>query len=543
MPITRRDGLKLTGMFGALAAGGAMIRDAGAAPIPVGEPESDGQPKEGGEWIIAISELPDTLDPHKTGAAIASTILGYAGNALVSKDFDGNYVAGLATEWEISEDGLTWTFQIRQDVTFHDGTPLDANAVKFSFDRILDPATTSITAAGLLGPMESTAAPDASTFSFTLSEPFSPLLDNLTAATLSIVSPAAVESMGEEFGQKPVLTGPWMVDDWRTGDRIILKRNPDYRWAPPFLHQDGPAYIETLTFQSIIEEASRIAAFEAGEIHQVTLPPTDVERISSGGDSWVIEYLRKGVVFVEFNITKAPFDDVLVRRAFNHAINKQDVLDAAIEGLGQVAYGFLSPTIPGYWPEMEQYAPAFDPEQATALLTEAGWVANDDGRLEKDGQAFEFTLLNLPTDAWNRGAQVIQSQLDDIGISMEIQQMEFATLLEEAKAKNHDAEMMGYTYADPDIAFLWFHSSNAGAGLNMSHINDPALDELIIRGRSTIDPTERAAVYAEMQQYVSDLALWVPLWMDQYFVAYNKAIHNANFHPDNYTVFFDAWID
>ena len=204
---------------------------------------------------------------------------------------------------------------------------------------------------------------------------------------------------------------------------------------------------------------------------------------------------------------------MLVRRAFNHAINKQDVLDAAIEGLGQVAFGFLSPTIPGYWPEMEQYAPAFDPEQAKALLTEAGWVANGDGRLEKDGQPFEFTLLNLPTDAWNRGAQVIQSQLDDIGISMEIQQMEFATLLEEAKAKNHDAEMMGYTYADPDIAFLWFHSSNAGAGLNMSHINDPVLDEMIIRGRSTIDPTERAAVYAEMQQYVSDLALWVPLWM------------------------------
>lgn len=543
MTFTRRDGLKLTGMFGALAAGGAVIRTAGAAPIPVGTPETDTQPKEGGEWIMAISELPDTLDPHKTGAAIASTILEYAGNALVSKDYDGNYVAGLATEWEISEDGLTWTFQLRQDVTFHDGTPLDAAAVKFSFDRILDPATKSITAAGLLGPMESTAAPDAYTFSFTLSEPFSPLLDNLTGATLSIVSPTAVESMGDEFGRKPVLSGPWMVDEWRTGDRIILKVNPDYRWAPPFLHQDGPAYIETLTFQSIIEEASRIAAFEAGEIHQVTLPPTDVERISSGGESWVIEYLRKGVVFVEFNVTKAPFDDVLVRRAFNHAINKQDVLDAAIEGLGQVAYGFLSPTIPGYWPEMETYAPAFDPAQATALLTEAGWVANGDGRLEKDGQAFEFTLLNLPTDAWNRGAQVIQSQLDDIGISMEIQQMEFATLLEEAKAKNHDAEMMGYTYSDPDIAFLWFHSSNAGAGLNMSHVNDPTLDEMIIRGRSTIDPTERAAVYAEMQQYVSDLALWVPLWMDQYFVAFNKAIHNANWHPDNYTDFFDAWVD
>jgi len=530
-------------MLGVLTAGGALVRPAWAAPIPVGTPESDTQPKDGGEWFIGISELPDTLDPHKTGAAITSTILENAGDSLIAKDYDGNYVPALATEWTISEDGLTWTFQLRQDVTFHDGTPLNAAAVKFSFDRILDPATKSITAAGLLGPMASTAAPTDFTFEFTLKESFAPLLDNLTASTLSIVSPTAVDSMGDEFGRKPVLTGPWMVDEWRTGDRIILKRNPDYRWAPPFLHQNGPAYIETLTFQSIIEEASRIASFEAGEIHETTLPATEVERIASGGDSWVVSYLRKGVVFLEFNVTKAPFDDVRVRRAFNHAINKQDVLDTAIEGLGQVASGFLPPTIFGYWPEIVQYAPAYDPEAAKALLTEAGWVANGDGVLEKAGQTFAFTVLNLPTDSWNRGAQVIQSQLEDIGIAMEIQQMEFATLLEEAKAKNHQAEVMGYTYADPDIAFLWFHSSNAGTGLNMSHIDDPKLDELIARGRSTMDQTERAAVYAEMQRYVTDLALWVPLWIDQYYVAYNKTIRNANFHPDNFTVYFDAWID
>ena len=543
MPFSRRDGLKMTGMLGAMAAAGSLVHPTAAAPIPVGTSEPEAQPKDGGEWIIGISELPDTLDPHKTGAAIASTILGNAGDSLIAQDYDGNYVPALATEWTISEDGLTWTFELRQDVTFHDGTPLDAAAVKFSFDRILDPATKSITAAGLLGPMASTAAPAPYTFAFTLSEPFSPLLDNLTGSTLSIVSPTAVQAMGEEFGRKPVLSGPWMVDEWRTGDRIILKRNPDYRWAPPFLHQGGPAHIETLTFQSIMEEASRIAAFEAGEIHQATLPSTDVERISSGGESWVINYLRKGVVFLEFNVTKAPFDDVRVRQAFNHAINKRDVLDTAIEGLGQIAHGFLPPTIVGYWPEIEQYAPAYDPERAKALLAEAGWVPNGEGVLEKDGQPFAFTALNLPTDAWNRGAQVVQSQLGDLGIAMEIQQLEFATLLEEAKAKKHQAEFMGYTYSDPDIAFLWFHSSNAGAGLNMSHVSDPRLDELIISGRSTIDPAERAAVYAEMQRYVTDLGLWVPLWIDAFYVAYNKAIHNANFHPDNVTIYFDAWID
>ena len=544
MRFSRRRGLQLAGLLGVLGANGKLVGFANAAPIPIGDPEPGGTPKDGGEWIVGISELPDTLDPHKTGAAIASTVLDQVGDTLIAKDFDGNYVPSLATEWTISPDGLTWTFQLRQDVKFHDGTPLNAAAVKFSFDRILDPATKSITAAGLLGPMESTAAPGDFTFEFKLREPFAPLLDNLTGSTVSIVSPDAVQSMGDEFGRRPIASGPYMVEEWRTGDRIILKRNPDYRWAPPFLHQDGPAHIETLTFQSIIEEASRIAAFEAGEIHQTALPSTDIERISSGGESWIIDYLRRGVVFLEFNVTKPPFDDARVRRAFNHAVNKQDVLDTAVEGYGQIAYGFLSPSISGYWEGVEEYAPAYDPEQAKALLAEAGWTDTDgDGVLDKDGQPFEFTALNLPTDAWNRGAQVVQSQLEDIGVKMEIQQLEFATLLEEAKAGNHQAEFMGYTYSDPDIAFLWFHSSNAGAGLNLSHVNDPKLDELIIRGRSTMDQEARAGVYQEMQQYVVDLALWVPLWIDQFFVAYNKSIHNASFHPDGYTVYFDAWID
>ncbi len=543
---SRRYGLKLTATLGALAATGtlAYFGNAAAAPIPVGTPDPEGQGPVGGEFIAGIVELPDTLDPHKTGAAITSTILGNCGDSLLAKDYDGNYVGAIASDYTISEDGLVWTFTIRDGITFHDGTPLTAESVKWSFDRVLDPATAAVTAGGLIPDGATTSLPDEKTFQITLAEPFAPFLDNLTASTLSIVSPTAVQEMGDEFGQKPVLTGPWMVDEWRTGDRIIIKRNPNYNWAPEYLHQDPPgAFIETITFQSIIEEASRVAAFEAGEIHQVTIPAVEVQRLTEGDDWWIVSYNRKGVVFIEFNVTQAPFDDVNVRKAINMAVNKQDVFDAAVEGLGELAYGFLSPTIPGYWDGIAEYAPAYDPEAATALLAEAGWTDSDgDGVLDKDGQKLEFTLLNLPTDSWNRGAQVVQSQLSDIGISMEIQQMEFATLLDEAKTASHQAEMMGYTYSDPDIAYLWFHSSQAGTGLNMSHINDPHVDELIMQGRSVVDPEARAEVYAELQRYIVDLSLWVPLWIDQYFVGFNKRIQNAVWHPDNYTEYYDAWI-
>lgn len=544
MVFSRRDGVRASAAAAALLTSGQLADRVNAAPKPIGTPDEAAGPADGGEWVIAISELPDTLDPHKTGAAVTSTILRNVGDTLIAKNFDGEYVPGVATEWSISEDGLTWTFKIREDIVFHDGTPLDAEAVKFTFDRIINPETNAVSAGSSIGPMVSTSAPDKYTFEFVLEEPFAPLLQNLSAPVLSIVSPEAVSTMGDEFGRKPILSGPWMVDEWRTGDRIVLKRNPDYRWAPGFLHQDGPAHIETLTFQSIIEEASRIAAFEAGETHQTTLAAVDVERISSTEESWIISYLRLGVVFLEFNVTVAPFDDVLVRRAINHAVNKQDVMSAAVEQYGQVAHGFLSPAMFGYWEGIEEYAPAFDVEKARSLLSEAGWADTDgDGILEKDGNKFQFTALNLPTDAWNRAAQVVQSQLNGIGIVMEIQQLEFATLLEQAKTGTHQAEVMGYTSIDPDIAYLWFHSTQAGTGLNFSHINDPKLDEMILKARSTMDIEDRAAVYEDLQRYVVDLALWVPLWIDEYSIAYNKAIQNASFHEDGYTVYFDAWIE
>jgi peptide/nickel transport system substrate-binding protein len=541
MRFTRREGLAAS----ALTAGFVVTSPLSlfAAPNPIGEVDEGATPVDGGALVISISELPDTLDPHKTGAAVTSTILRNVSDPLIRKNFDGEFVPGLATEWSISEDGLTWTFKLREDVTFHDGTPFNAEALKANFDRILDPATNAVSARTAVGSMASTSVVDEFTFEFVTEEPYAPLLNNLSAALLSPVSPGAVESMGEEFGRAPVMTGPWMVAEWRTGDRIVLKRNPEYNWGPADMHE-GPAHIETMTFQSIIEEASRVAAFEAGETHQVTLPAVDIQRMIDADQYSIVNYQRLGMVFVEFNIEAEPFTDVVVRRAINHAVNKEDVLGAALEEYGEPGYGFLSPSLFGYWDGIEEYSPVYDVDQAKALLAEAGWEdADGDGILEKDGVKFEFTMLNLPTDAWARAAQVVQSQLKDVGIQMEIQQMEFATLLEEAKAGKHQAEMMGYTSSDPDIAFTWFHSSNAGTGLNMSHVKDPELDRMIEEARVEMDQEKRAELYAEMQRYVVDLALWVPLWVDHYYIAFSRSLNNATFHDDGYAVYFDAWIE
>ena len=477
-----------------LTAVGFITLDAASAGarIPVG-PAEEGEPQQGGAWTIGITEEPDTLDPHKTGTAITQAIMRNVCDPLIAKDFDGNYVPGLAEEWTIAPDGLTWTFVLRQGVTFQDGTPFNAAAVKASFDRILDPATQSAAASSLLGSAASTAALDDRTFEYKLKEGFAPLLDNLTnSGLLCPVSPDAVAKGGDDFGRKPVATGPYSVDEWRSGDRIVLKRNPNYGWAPPFLHQGGPAHLDELTFRIVTEDAARTSAFEVGEIDEIGVPATDVQRIKESDAYYTVDYLRKGVVFLEFNVTKPPFDDVRVRQAINHAVDKQEVLAAAVEGLGQVAHGFLPPSIWGYWPGVEQYAPGYDPERAKALLAEAGWADTDgDDVLDKGGQPFRFTAYNLTLDSWNRAAQVVQSQLRDVGVEMELQNFEFGTVLDKLKAGEHQAEFMGYTYTEPDIAYLWFHSANIGTGLNFSHYRDPKLDELIVRGRQTLDPAAR----------------------------------------------------
>lgn len=540
MKMTRRKVIATSALSSGLFLAGPGFSTAIATPI--GDPDEVGDPIEGGELIVSISELPDTLDPHRTGAAITSTVLRQATDPLIRKNLDNEFVPGLATEWDISEDGLTWTFKLREDVTFHDGTPLNAEAVKASFDRILDPETNAVSARTQVGSMSSTEVIDEFTFSFTTDEPFAPLLNNLSGALLSPVSVAAAEEMGADFGQTPVGTGPWIIEEWRTGDRITLRRNPDYNWGPDYFHE-GPAYIETIVFQSIIEEASRVAAFETGETHQLSLPAIDIPRMLESGEFNVVDYLRLGVVFIEFNIEAAPFDDILVRQALNHAVEPNDVLSAALEDYGQVVHGFLPPSIFGYWDGIEDYAYDYDVDRAGELLDEAGWTMGDNGIREKDGEPLSFTLLNLPTDAWGRAAQVVQSQLRDVGVEMEIQQMEFATLLDEAAAGNHQAEMMGYTGSDPDIAFTWFHSSNAGSGLNMSHIKDPELDEMIETARVTMDLDERAEQYAEIQRFIVDQALWIPLWADEYYIAFNKALKNASFHDDGYAIYFDAWMD
>jgi peptide/nickel transport system substrate-binding protein len=254
------------------------------------------------------------------------------------------------------------------------------------------------------------------------------------------------------------------------------------------------------------------------------------------------KYLRPGVgLFLEFNTTKAPFNDPTVRKALNYAINQQELVNVALLGQGSPACGPLPPSIPGYFPGMCNYAPKYDPNQAKSLLAQAGWQPGPGGILQKNGTPFQFTLYSSATPAtWNSSAQILQQQLKAIGIDMQIQNMEFGTLLSKTQAGADAAHLMGYTYNTADILDLWFRSSNSGAGLNLSHINDPHLDSLINDYQLQQTESGRNAALAAAQKYISDQSLWVPLWNPQEDIVTSSSLHGAQLSKLGYLILNQA---
>lgn len=493
---------------------------------------------------IGAAEEPDTLDPQTTNAAMARLILRYAGDTLVSMDPSGGgkTTPGLAKSWRTSADGLHWTFDLKSGVKFQNNDAMDASAVKASFDRAMNPATKAGTAAALIKPIKQVRAVGSSQVVIDLKYRYSLFLQNLADPAASIVDAKSATSMGKGFGRAPVLTGPWKVTQWASGDHITLVRNGAYAWGPPYVAAGAPK-LQTLNFRIIPDDATRVAALQAGEIQaSTTVPAANMKQFASNTSFTSYRYLRPGVgLFLEFNVTKAPFNDIKVRKALNYAIDKQQVIKVALLGEGTAACGPLPSSIPGYWPGMCDYAPKYDPAQAKSLLAQAGWRPGSNGMLEKGGKPFTLTLYSSATPtSWNSSAQLIQQQLKQLGITVKIQNFEFGTLLSKAQKGEDAAHLMGYTYSTADILDLWFRSSNIGTGLNLSHTNDGHLDSLISAYQQQLTDAGRTNALRTVQKYVSDQSLWVPLWVPNEDIVTAAGLHGATLSKLGYLVLNQA---
>ncbi|CAN5629520.1 ABC transporter substrate-binding protein [soil metagenome] len=465
--------------------------------------------------VLVVGQIaePQSLDPHAVTATNDFRIAVNLYDGLV-RFADGTLEVepALATDWDISEDGTRYTFTLREDVAFHDGTPFDAEAVVFSFERMLNEehpfhGTGPFPLAFFFSAVKAVEATDALTVEFTLSEPYAPFLSNLAYPTGLIVSPAAVEAHGAEFGRNPAGTGPFRFTEWQSNTRVVIERFDE--------HWDGAPSLDAAVFRPITDASTRTAEMLAGGIDvMVEVPPVALGQFREAPYA-IHEAAGPHVWFAIFNTREGPFADPRVRQAANYAVNKRAIVEDVLEGTATIAEGPVPAAFEwAYNSEVEPYP--HDPDRARELLAEAG----------AEGAAITFLVTEGGSgmlDPVPMGT-AMQADLEAVGFEVTIETYEWNTFLGivnpglEGRA---DMAQMSWMTNDPDtLPFLALRTDAMPeeGGFNSGYYSNEALDGILEQARRSTAQDERAELYREVQAIVHEDAPWL-------FVA--KWVHNA----------------
>jgi peptide/nickel transport system substrate-binding protein len=469
----------------------------------------------GGEITYGLTLVVSGIDPHKGSSSELGIFLTSVYDPLVWRDQEGNYYPGLAESWEVSDDGLVYTFNLRDDVTFHDGEPFNAEAVKINFDRITDPDLGSNKAVYMMGSYDHTEVVDDYTVAVHFSEPYAPFLDSVSQVYLAIASPKALEEWGTDlYAEHQVGTGPFMMSEYIAKDTVVLTKNPDYNWAPEIMMHQGPAYLDKITFRFYPDAATRVPALESGEAQVMgEIPPIEANRLMSDARFAIYPVDIPGQSLQVFmNTDKAPTDDLLVRQALIYGCDREAIVNGIFRGFSPVAEGPLGRTTPFYYDGIEGMYP-YDLEMAQGLLEEAGWVDTDgDGIRDKDGQPL---TLNAVLMGWGNMPEVgtaMQGLYRQLGVDMQAEVLSYPAALEAAANSEHNMIPMAISGSDPDLLSSYFHSSNIESGFaSFTQYADEELDAWLNDGAQQTDDAVRAEDYANAQQRIMDEALIVPI--------------------------------
>jgi len=455
---------------------------------------------------VALDADPATLDPALSVDLHSGRIIPLVALGLVRFDRDLRLVPALAESWQSGDGGRTYTFHLRRGVSFSDGTPLTAAAVKASFERVLDPKTRSprewlfkrIAGAdafrsGAADGVAGITAPSEHELVIRLDEPFAPFLSFL-AMPQAAVLPPSLSAPGASPGEALAGIGPWTLAEWRHDDRIVLRANRAF-WAPPALDRIEARIIPT--------PAMQMFDFEASRLDVVQVPEADIARVRAAppARARLVTRPELAVYYIGLSNDFEPFRDARVRRAMNLAVDVAALFDAT-GGAGVRAHGAIPPGLPGHSGDRAPYP--FAPDSARALLRAAGYP---------DG--FEFTILTREGSRYGRSLLGVQSDLAAIGVKASIASREWTTLKQTIDNGQADAFLADW-YADyPDgenFLFPLFHSRNIGGGGNRARYRNAAVDSLIELAQAEMSPARRESLYGEIDARVFDDAPWIFLW-------------------------------
>ncbi|HRE48294.1 MAG TPA: ABC transporter substrate-binding protein [Aggregatilineales bacterium] len=463
--------------------------------------------------VYGLTLLPSGFDPHINASVELTIPLRSIYDTLLYRDpSTDEFVPGLAERLEISADGLRYTFFLRKDVTFHDGEPFNTAAVAATLDRITNPETKSQKALFMLGSYTGYEIIDPFTITLILSQPYAAFLDALSQSYLGIASPKALlEYDRDRYQLHQVGTGPYMMVTFVPGDYILLRRNPNYHWGPPFYLTANPAPIEEVEFRFFVDPATRAPALETGAAEVMgELAPLDAVDIARTEGLALVPQPIPGMPFQFFmNTTRPPLDNVALRRALIQATNRIAITDSIFQQFSPPAYGALSATTPFYDKNAKDYYP-YDREAARKAIRALGYADSDnDGILEMNGVKLSLIMV---VPSWGNAPQIaqkIQSAWREIGIELELRQVPGLAALREAQRTNEYHLLAFNDYGvDANLLTLFYRSD---APNNLSKFANAELDGWLSRAAQSLDPADRAGLYTAAQRLIMDQALILPI--------------------------------
>ncbi|MFD2925009.1 glutathione ABC transporter substrate-binding protein [Halobacillus naozhouensis] len=450
------------------------------------------------------------LSPIDTNDSVSSAVIEQVYETLFVRDPKTMEIKPRLAESYETPDETTWVIKLKEGITFHDGTPFNAEAVKYTFDQFMSEERAA-PRASLLEPVESVEVQDEYTVVIKTKEPYGPLLAALSHTNASIVSPEADKS--GDLNQHPVGTGPFVFEEWVQGSHVTLSKNEEY-WQ-------GAPQLEKVTMKVVPEYSTAVSMLQTGEVQFVDAIPTEqLPRIESLKNVEVQKREGTPVYYLGFNMNKEPFNNINFRKAVSHAINREAYVKQ-LNGLGTKNESIIGPKVFGYDEGAADAGYSYDPEKAKQIIEENGFK----------GQ--QITLLAANRESYMKMAEIVQAQLTEVGLNVEIETMEWGTFLETTSEGNFQMTFLGWSNSTADGSELLYpnlHSDNIGSSNRMGY-NNSEFDKLVDQSRVTVDQEVRKQKLMEANLIAIKDAVWIPMHHGVVTVAYDKSVKGLQIDP------------